>query len=147
MDGVMQALAKKKTQWNEDLLLTVKLARQKLSKYYVEVTPTTGMHLISAQILNPFQKLRSIRKWGKGMHNNPEDETYYTAQYRKAYLKDLENKSCANHRRARVNKLESVPSCHFVHSRTGSGSYQSSFDTYDLPSDDEKYLTPNSLAE
>jgi len=30
MDGVMQALAKKKTQWKEDLIFTVKLARQKL---------------------------------------------------------------------------------------------------------------------
>ena len=34
MDGVMRALAKKKTQWKEDLFFAVKLARQKLSKYY-----------------------------------------------------------------------------------------------------------------
>jgi hypothetical protein len=34
MDGVMRALAKKKTQWQEDLFFAVKLARQKLSKYY-----------------------------------------------------------------------------------------------------------------
>jgi len=32
MDGVMQALAKKKTPWKEDLFFAVKLARQKLSK-------------------------------------------------------------------------------------------------------------------
>jgi hypothetical protein len=32
MDGVMQALAKKMTQWKEDLFFTVTLARQKLSK-------------------------------------------------------------------------------------------------------------------
>jgi len=56
MDGVMRALAKK-TQWKEDLFFAVKLARQKLSKYYAEVTPTTGMLLISAQILHPFRKL------------------------------------------------------------------------------------------
>jgi len=61
MDGVMRALAKKKTQWKEDLFFAVKLARQKLSKYYAEVTPTTGMVLISAQILDAFQKLRSFR--------------------------------------------------------------------------------------
>jgi len=48
MDGVMRALAKKKTQWKEDLFFAVKLAWQKLSKYYAEVTPTTGMVVISA---------------------------------------------------------------------------------------------------
>jgi len=55
MDGVTRALAKKKTQWKEDLFFTVKLARQKLSKYYAEVTPTTGLLLIAAQILDPFR--------------------------------------------------------------------------------------------
>jgi hypothetical protein len=39
MDGVMRSLAKKKTQWNEDLFFAVKLGQQKLSKYYAEVTP------------------------------------------------------------------------------------------------------------
>jgi hypothetical protein len=62
MDGVMQDLAKKKTQWKDDLFFTVKLASQKLSKCYAEVTPTTGMFLISAHILDPFGKLRSSRK-------------------------------------------------------------------------------------
>jgi hypothetical protein len=57
MDGVMRALAKKKTQWKEDLYFAVKCARQKLSKYYSEVTPTTGLLLISAHILDPFLKL------------------------------------------------------------------------------------------
>jgi len=58
MDGVMRALAKNKTQWKEDLFFAVKLARQKLSKYYAEVTPTTGMLLISAHILDLFGNLR-----------------------------------------------------------------------------------------
>jgi hypothetical protein len=57
MGGVMQALAKKKTQWKEDLYFAVKCAQQKLSKYYSEVTPTTGLLLISAHILDPFLKL------------------------------------------------------------------------------------------
>jgi len=48
MDGVMQALAKKKTPWEEDLFFAMKLARQKVSKYYAEVTPTTGQLLIAA---------------------------------------------------------------------------------------------------
>jgi len=80
MDGVMRDLAKKKNQWKEDLFFTVKLAQQKRSKYYAEVTPTTGMFLISAHILDPFRKFRSFRNWDKGMDINPEDETSYTTQ-------------------------------------------------------------------
>jgi hypothetical protein len=57
MDSVMQALAKKNTQWKEDWFFAVKLARQKLSKYYAEVSPMTGMFLISLHILDPFRKL------------------------------------------------------------------------------------------
>jgi len=57
MDGVMRALAKKKTQWKEDLFFAVKCARQKISKYYTEVTPTTGMLRISVHILDLFRKL------------------------------------------------------------------------------------------
>jgi len=58
MDGVMQALARKKTQWQDSLYFAVKFAQQKLSKYYTKVTPMTGMLLISAHILDPFRKLR-----------------------------------------------------------------------------------------
>ena len=87
MDGAMRALAKKKTQWEEHLYFAVKLARQKLSKYYAEVTPTTGMLLISAQIMDPLPKLRSFRKWDKGMDINPGEETSYTTQYQESFLK------------------------------------------------------------
>jgi len=59
MDGVMRVLAMKKTQWKEDLYFAVKFAQQKLSKYYTEVTPMTGMLLILTHILDPFWKLRS----------------------------------------------------------------------------------------
>jgi len=86
MEGMMRALAKKKTQWKDNLFFAVKLAQQKLSKYCAEVTPTTGMILISAQILDPFWKLRSFRKWDKEMDINPEDETSYTTQYQEAFL-------------------------------------------------------------
>jgi hypothetical protein len=55
MDGVMRALAKKKTQWKEDLFFAVTIARQQLSQYYAEVTPTTGMLLISTHILDLFR--------------------------------------------------------------------------------------------
>jgi len=80
MDGVMWALAKKRTQWKEDLLVAVKLARQNLCKYYAEVTRKTSMLLISAHIHDPFRKLRSCSKCDKGMDINPEDETSYTTQ-------------------------------------------------------------------
>jgi hypothetical protein len=65
----------------------VKLARQKLAKYYAEVTPSTGILLISAHILDPFLKFRSFRKWDMGMDINSEDETSYTTQYQEAFLK------------------------------------------------------------
>jgi len=50
MDGMMRALAKKNNQWKEDMFFTVKFAGQKLSRYYSEVTLTTGMVHISAHI-------------------------------------------------------------------------------------------------
>jgi hypothetical protein len=80
MDGMMRALAKKKTPWKEDLFFAVKCAQQKLSKYYTEVTPMTGMLLITAHILDPFRQFPSFRKWDKGMHIHPQDETSYTTQ-------------------------------------------------------------------
>ena len=61
MDGVMPALARKKTQWEEDRFFTVKLAQTKLSEYYAEVTPLMGMDFISAHILDPSRELRSFR--------------------------------------------------------------------------------------
>ena len=66
MDGVMRALAKKKTPWKEDLFFTVKLARQKLSKYYTKATASTSILLSSAHILNSFQKLRLFPKVVQG---------------------------------------------------------------------------------
>ena len=97
MDGMMQALARKKTPWKEDWFFAVKLTRQKLSKYYTEVTPMMGILLISAHILDSFWKLRSFRKWDKGLDINPEDETFYTSQYQEGFLKYVENEYCAKH--------------------------------------------------
>jgi len=94
----MRAFAKKKTQSKDDLLFAVKLPRQMLSKYYTEVTPTTGMLLISAHILDPLRKFGSFRQWDKGMDINPEDETSYTTQYQEAFLRYVENEYCAKHR-------------------------------------------------
>jgi len=62
MDGVLRALATKKTHCEDELYFAVKIARQKLSKYIAEVTPTMGTLLISEHILDPFCELRSFRK-------------------------------------------------------------------------------------
>jgi len=131
MDIVMPDLAKKKTQSKEDLFFAVKLARQKLSKYSAGVTPMTGMLLISAHILDPFRKLRSFRRWDKGMDIHPEDETSYTTQSQDAFLTYVENQYFPRNRRVPVNKPESIPSNNLLPCGTASGSYQSSFDRYD----------------
>jgi len=147
MDGMMRALAKKKIQWNEDLYFAVKFAQQKLSKYYTDVTPMTGMLLISAHNLDPLWNLRSFRNWDKGMDINPEDETSYTTQYQEAFLKYVENEYCAKYRCLPVTKSESMLNNNFVSSTMTSRSGQSSYDPYDLFSDDEEYLMPNNVAE
>ena len=118
MNTVMRALAKKKTQGKKDMFFAEKLPRQKLSKYYAEVTPTIRMPLISSHILDPFRKLRPFRKWDKGMNINPEDETSYTTQYQEAFLKYVENEYCAKHRCMLVNKLNSLPSSNHIPSAT-----------------------------
>jgi len=61
-DGVMRALAKQETQWEEDLFFTVKLAQQKLSKFLAQVTPSTGIVVIAAHILDHSQTLQLVRK-------------------------------------------------------------------------------------
>jgi len=147
MDGIMRALAKKKTQWKEDLFVAVKLARQKLFKYYAEVTPLTGMLLIIAHVLNPFWKLQSFSNREKGMDINPEDKASYTTQFQEAFLKYVENENCAKHWRVPVNKPESILSSNPIPSAMALGSGQSSFDSSDLPSDDEEYQTPNNVTE
>ena len=86
LDGVMGALAKKHTPWKDDLFFAEKFARQKLSKYHAGVTPTTGMLLISAYILNHVRKFRLFRNWDKGMDIIPENETYYTTHFHEAFL-------------------------------------------------------------
>jgi hypothetical protein len=106
-----------------------------------------GILLISADILDPFRKLRSYRKLDKGMDINPEDETFYTTQYQEAFLKYVENEYCAKHRRLPFNKHQCSPRRNIISAATASQSCQSFFDPYDMPSDDEEYLTPNNVAE
>jgi len=146
MDLVIWALAQKKTQWKEDLFFGVRLARQKLSKYYAEVTSTTGMLLMSAHILDSFQMLRSFRMWDMGMDLNPEHKTFYTTQSQEAFLKYVEHEYCAKHSH-RVNKLESLLSSTLVPFTMASGSCQSFFDPYYLSSNDEEYIMSKYVAE
>jgi hypothetical protein len=82
MDGVMQALAKKNTQWTENLFFAMNLACQKMSWYYAEANPSRCMHPISAHILNPFQKLWSFTKWDKGMDSTSENKQSNTTGVR-----------------------------------------------------------------
>jgi hypothetical protein len=147
MDGVMRALATKKSQWKEDLFFAVKCTRQKLSKYYTEVTPTTGMLLITAHIFDPFRKLRSFRTWDKGMDINPEDETSNTTQYLEAFLKYVENEYCTKHRRLPVIKSDNTLNNNLSSCEIASRSGQSSYDPYDLSSDDDEYLMPTNVAK
>jgi hypothetical protein len=125
----------------------VKLDQQKLSNYYAEVTPSMGMHLISANIIDPFWKLRWCRKWDHQMDITPEDKTSYPTQYQQALLHYVEDEYCDNHRRVPVQKPESVPSSNHVPSTMATGSSQSSFDPCQVSSDDEDYLTPHNVAE
>jgi len=147
MDGVMRALAKKKTQWKEDLFFAVKCAQQKSSKYYTEVTPTTGMLLITAHILDPFLKLRSFRKCDKGMDINPEDETSYTIQSQEVFLKYVEDEYCVKHRRLPVIKSDNTLNNNLSSFKMASRSGQSSYDPYDLCRDDDEYLMGTNVAE
>jgi hypothetical protein len=55
------------------------------------------------------------------------------------------NEYWAKHSSLLDNELEIVLSSNVVPLRTASESYQSSFDQFDLPSDDEEYLTPNNV--
>jgi hypothetical protein len=131
MDGVMRALAKKITQWKEDLFCTVKCTRQMLSKYYTKVTPTTGIVLITAHNLDTFRNLRSFRKWDKGMDINHEDKTSYTTQFHEAFLYYVKYKYCVKRTRLPVIKSDNTLNNHLSSFEMASRSGQSSYDPYD----------------
>jgi len=80
------------------------------------------------------------------MDSNPEDEISYTTQYQEAFLKYVENEYCAKHRRLPLTKHETILNNSLVFSAMASRSGQSSYDPYNLSSDDEEYLMPNNVA-
>jgi len=63
------------------------------------------------------------------------------------FLKYLVNEYCAEGQSVAVNKHESLPNSNFIPSSTATGSCQSSFDPYDLSSNDEENSTANNVAE
>jgi len=81
------------------------------------------------------------------MDINPEDETSYTAQCQEAFLKYLENEYCIKQTRLLVTKPKSILKTNLVFSAIASRFHQSSYDPYDLFSDDKEYLIPNKVAK
>jgi hypothetical protein len=81
------------------------------------------------------------------MNINPEDETSYTTQYQEAFLKYVENEYCAKLRRLRVTLSDNTLNNNLSSFKMASRSGQSSYDPYDLSSDDDEYLMPTSMAE
>jgi hypothetical protein len=86
-------------------------------------------------------------KWDKGMDINPEDETSYTLQYQEAFLKYVENEYCAKHRRLLVIMFDITLNNNLSSFVMASRSGQSSYDPYDVSSDDDEYLIPTHVAE
>jgi len=89
----------------EHSYVAMRFACSKLPKYSTEVTPITGMLLISAPLLDPVQKMQSLWKWDNGVHIDPKDEIAYTTQYQESLLKYMEKEFCANHWRLPVINL------------------------------------------
>jgi len=106
-----------------------------------------GMLLISADIIDPFRKLRSFRKSDMGVAIIPEDETSGTTQYWEAFLKYVENLYCAKHRRLPIITPDSLPSNDQFSSAMASSSGLSSCVSYTLCANAEEYLIPKDVAK
>jgi hypothetical protein len=140
-------MAKKKTQWKEDLYFAVKSAWQKLSKYYADVTSLAGMRLISPITHDSCWKLRSFRKWDKGMDIHPEDMASYITQYQKAFLKDVEYENGPKHQPLPVTKPDSIQINNLISSTLAARFGDSSYDPHAFSPDYEEYLMPTNVAE
>jgi len=147
MGSIIQALVKNKTPWQEDLYITLRFGRQKLSKYYAAVTPTMGMLVISTHIVDPFRKLRSFRNSDKGIDIDPVPETLYTTQYQALFLMYVEIEYRTNHGGSPMIKHKRLLSNTDFSSAIAAVSGQSSYDAYDLSNDDDEYLKLKSVAE
>jgi len=85
--------------------------------------------------------------WDKGRYMNPAHGTSYTIQYPEAIVMYVQNDYCAMQQRVAGNILDSIPSSNLLPSTTASRLRKCSCGSYDLSSDDEKYLTPENVAE
>jgi hypothetical protein len=97
MEGMTRAMTERKTQWKEYLYFPLKIAHQKHSESYAEVTPMSSQHLISGHIDDPVWMLRSFRKWDNKMDCNPEDEISYITQNQEFFLAYVANEYCTKH--------------------------------------------------
>jgi hypothetical protein len=72
------------------------------------------------------------------MYINHEEETSYTTRYQESFLQYVENQYCAKHWQVPVIKPERVLSSNLIPSPMASWSDQSSFDPYDMSSNDKE---------
>ena len=82
---------------------------------------------------------------GNGYQSCGRDIVYYPIS--RGLLKYLENEYCLKHQCVPVNKLQSLLTSNSISSAPASGSSQSSFDPYDLSTNDEKYFTTDNMPE
>jgi hypothetical protein len=129
------------------LILRSEDSSTEAARYSIEVTPTMTIHYTSAHIFNSLQKLWSPQTFEKGMDGNPEAETFYTTQYNKEFLKNVDNEYCAKHQHGPVKKPENVQQHNFVPHAMASWAGQLTLDPHNLSSNDEEYLMPNNVAE
>jgi len=125
MDCVVRALAKKITQWKEDLEFARKFRQQKLTKYYTGFSDMAGMLLVSADFLNLLWKLEWFNKRDPRMDINPEGQTSESTQSQKTFLNYVENEQSTKHRRFHLTERESIPSNNVISSANAPTSGQS----------------------
>jgi hypothetical protein len=94
MDGIMQDIAQKWPQWQEDFYFAMTFGHQMLLKVCAEVTLTMVMLSMPANILHSFQILLSFRMWDKSMDINSQDKSLHTTQYQEGILNYMENEYC-----------------------------------------------------
>jgi len=132
MDGNTRSLARKNTQWMEDLYFAVKVVRQKLTKYCPNVTPTTSLLHIVGPILDLFRKFWSFRKWDKMMDIHSEYQTCYNTHYQGVLVKYMENEYFAKLRQRSVNTPANISNSNLFPTVNAAGFMQSSVDLYGL---------------
>jgi hypothetical protein len=146
-DGIAWVLLKKKTQWKDDLNFILNFAHQQWSNDHFEVIPKSGILLIVVHILDPFWKSWSYRKWDNIIDVNPQDDCFFTVQYKDVFLQYVEHEYCFKDCKMYNLKLE-IPNHNDPFSTSpDSGSRYWFYDPYDLSSDDTEYITSANIIE